>query len=140
MAKKLNVKITTAMLTDKEDALFWGIREAIEDCHGAAVRAGWYKDLKTGRKKVLNFGERIALCHSELSETLEAHRKSKKDDHLPHLDGVAVELADLLIRVFDLAGAENIDLAKAYIQKRRFNEMRADHKPENRAKTGGKKY
>ena len=50
-----------------------------------------------------NFGEAIALVHSELSEALEAHRKNLKDSHLPQYDGRAVELADALIRILDMA-------------------------------------
>lgn len=44
---------------------------------------------------------RFALMTSELSEALEADRKNLADDHLPHLPGVVVELADFLIRLAD---------------------------------------
>ena len=43
----------------------------------------------------------FALMASELSEAVEAVRKSKKDDHLPQFDGVVVELADFIIRLAD---------------------------------------
>jgi hypothetical protein len=51
-----------------------------------------------------------------------------------------VELADAVIRIFDLAGAYNMDLAGAIAEKLAYNQQRADHKPENRAKAGGKAY
>lgn len=108
-------------------------------CHGNAVNAGWYTDLQTGEWKNLNVGERIALMHSELSEAFEAHRKDLMDDHLPHRKGLEVELADAVIRIFDFAGAENLDLAGAIIEKLQYNRTRADHKLENRVKEGGKK-
>lgn len=108
-------------------------------CHGNAVNAGWYTDLITGEWKSLNVGERIALMHSELSEAFEAHRKDLMDDHLPHRKGLEVELADAVIRILDFAGAENLDLAGAIIEKLEYNRHRVDHKLENRAREGGKK-
>jgi NTP pyrophosphatase (non-canonical NTP hydrolase) len=107
--------------------------------HGAAVDAGWHTDLKTGERKHRNFGEAIALMHSELSEALESYRKNTMDDHLPHRSGVEVELADAVIRIFDTAGAEGLDLAGAIREKVEYNRNRADHKIENRIKEGGKK-
>lgn len=44
-----------------------------------------------------------------------------------------------LHRIFALAEFHNIDLLDIIEQKRAYNAQRADHKPENRAKEGGKK-
>lgn len=117
-----------------------GITAAVEICHGLAKRAGWWTDLQTGQPKDRNPGELIALCHSELSEALEGVRKSAADSHLPHRKAVEVELADLIIRVFDMAGAWGLDLAGAMIEKLAYNAKRADHKPENRKAAGGKAF
>lgn len=68
-----------------------------------------------------NFGEKIALIHSELSEALEAHRKDLPSDHLLGTHGVDEELADAVIRIFDLAGKLQIDLGNVLIQKMLFN-------------------
>ncbi len=62
------------------------------------------------------------------------------DDKLPHRRMIEVELADLLIRVFDYAGAYGYDLAGAYAEKRAYNDSRADHKIESRLKENGKKF
>lgn len=117
-----------------------GLIDAVAVCHGLAVRGGWWNDPVTGEQKDRNDGELIALMHSELSEALEALRKDRNDDHLPHRKGVEVELADTLIRIFDYAGARNLDLAGAVIEKLTYNASRADHKPAARAQADGKKF
>ena len=68
-----------------------------------------------------NFGEKIALIHSELSEALEAHRKNLPSDHIVGFPGVAEELADALIRIFDLAGKLQIPLGEALMAKLQYN-------------------
>ncbi len=122
------------------DIICHGIKLAIEDSHSAAVACGWYTDLDTEQPKKMNDGERFMLMVSEIAEAMEGVRKNLMDDKLPHRRMVEVELADLLIRVFDFAGANNLDLAGAYIEKRAFNDHRPDHKPENRKLDGGKQF
>lgn len=119
--------------------LLEGLRHATV-CHLLAVNAGWWHDPATGEWKDRNDGEMIALMHSELSEALEGLRKDSMDDHLPHRKQVEMELADTLIRIFDFAGARKLDLAGAVIEKLAYNQQRADHKLENRAQEGGKKF
>lgn len=109
-------------------------------CHGLAAKAGWYHDPKTGALKDRNVGEMLMLIVSEVSEAMEGHRKSLKDDKLPHRKMIEVELADAVIRICDLAGYLQLDLGGAIAEKLVFNSKREDHKPENRAKEGGKAY
>lgn len=111
-------------------------------CHGAALRAGWWNDLASGEdlRGKRNVGELIALCHSELSEALEGHRKRLADDKLPHRPMLEVELADAVIRILDMAGGYNLDVAGAIAEKLAYNASRADHQPENRRAEGGKAY
>lgn len=111
-------------------------------CHGAARFAGWWAD-SDGRMVTENpycFSNKLMLVVSELGEAMEGDRKNLPDDKLPHRPMREVELADALIRIFDLAGAYDMDLAGAVVEKMEYNAQRADHKPENRAKDGGKKY
>lgn len=107
-------------------------------CHEANI--SWWIDIDTGKPKQRNFGELIALCHSELSEALEGHRKNLPDDKLPHRPMAEVELADCLIRIFDLAGGMGYDLGGAFAEKMAYNATRADHKIENRRGENGKRY
>ena len=79
--------------------------------------------------------KKVMVCLEE-----EGDRKQLKDDKLPHRDMLEVELADCLIRIFDMAGGLNLDISGALVEKLKFNATREDHKPENRAKEGGKKY
>ena len=121
--------------------------------HERNVEAGWWTDLKTGedlrgykeggpntpanaKRDVLNL---LCLVHSEISEACEGVRKNLQDDKLPHRSMFEVELADALIRIFDVAGAHNLDLGGAVLEKLAFNAHRPDHKIENRLKDNGKK-
>ena len=108
-------------------------------CHGQSRAAGWWTDLETGLDKSRNIGEALMLVTTELAEALEGHRKGLHDPHLPKRDNYTVEIADALIRLFDLAGGTCIDLPGAFEEKMQYNARRADHKIENRRLPGGKK-
>jgi NTP pyrophosphatase (non-canonical NTP hydrolase) len=107
-----------------------------ESIHRKNEAAGWWNEADNP----LVVPTKIALVMTELAEAVEGHRKGLKDDKLPQYDMIAVELADVLIRVFDLAGFLKIPLGTIIADKEAFNASRADHKPENRAAKGGKKY
>ena len=109
-------------------------------CHRNAVEAGWWNDIETGLPTERNKGELLCLIHSEVSECMEGVRKGLMDDKLPQYSMETAELADVLIRVFDYAGAYCPDLAEAFVAKLAYNSQREDHKAENRAKIGGKKF
>jgi len=118
--------------------VFEAVNSLVEDIHRANVSVGWWDGISPSDANVVP--AKLALVHSEISEALEGHRKDLMDDKLPHRTMVEVELADAIIRIMDLAGAMGLDLGGAIKEKLEFNAIRLDHKRENRAATGGKKY
>ena len=135
-----HVRIADYALTPTEMAVYDGLVAAQNMAHTTATSRGWYNDPTTGEPVQRNFGEVVALMHSELSEALEAHRKGLTDRHLPHRNGIEVEFADCIIRILDTGKALGLDVPGAFIEKNRYNRQRADHKLAARAEAGGKKY
>jgi len=105
-----------------------------------AANAKWWVDLETGKPIERNVGELLMLCTSELAEAMEGHRKGLADDKLPHRPMFEVELADTVIRIFDICAGMGLDLEGAYQEKMAFNATRKDHQRESRLAPGGKKY
>ena len=108
-------------------------------CHEAALASGWWTD-ENHNLVLYNTAEKLILIVTEVSDAMEADRKGAQDQHLPHRTGLEVELSDAVIRIFDLAGRMGLDLGTTIGEKLLYNSTRADHKPANRKKPGGKKY
>lgn len=81
------------------------LNKLIKEVHAQNVAVGWYQ---TERPLITL----LALINSELYEALEGYRKNLKDDHLPQYDNFAVEIADAVIRLYDLMGYQNIEYDK----------------------------
>ncbi len=71
-----------------------------KECHQIAVEHGWWDTERS-------FPECVALIHSEVSEMLQVWRKEPLDSGITLV--VCEEMADILIRVFDLAEANHVD-------------------------------
>jgi len=69
----------------------------------------------------------LALIHSEVSEALEDVRDDNTTisyDSKGKPVGLPIELADILLRVFDLCGAMKVDLDQAVKIKHGYNQLR----------------
>lgn len=107
--------------------------------HNMAKEKGFWED---GENR--NRGELLALIHAEVSEALECHRKDQRcanatvikaiktenDDEFKEImrnkvkDTYENEIADVFIRLFDLCGAEDINILAHINAKMRYNAMR----------------
>ena len=98
-----------------------------QEVNHIAIEKGWWEGER-------NEGELIALMHSELSEALEAIRNGNPpDDKLSEFTGVEAELADVIIRIMDMAAAKGYRVGEAVIAKINYNKNRP-------YKHGGKKF
>jgi len=98
-----------------------------QEVNHIAIEKGWWEGER-------NEGELIALMHSELSEALEAIRNGNPpDDKIPEYTGVEAELADVIIRIMDMAAAKGYRVGEAVVAKINYNKNRP-------YKHGGKKF
>lgn len=118
------------------------INELAKEIHQNAKDKGFFEKEK-------NIGEMLCLIHSEVSEALEADRKNNYyagdintllgTNGFPETDNIRFkglfescgikssfedELADIMIRVMDLAAFKGIDLDAHIKAKMRYNAMR----------------
>lgn len=121
------------------------ISELQKTSHEMCLSKGWWP-YPTGASGKLRLepdtiAAKLALVHSEISEALEEVRDGHLDTYWVHRgtvceqgqqipagakpEGLPVELADVVLRVTDLAGALQIDLESAIKDKIAYNDTRA---------------
>ena len=101
------------------------LNELRDKAHATAREKGWYEHLAPGQKR--NVGEALALIHCEVSEWMEEERMGHAGwwrDESGKPVGPDIEAADILIRLFDLAGHLGIDLDEAVRVKMEYNKTR----------------
>ena len=135
------------ILLNENKSVSFHVKKLIKKVHKQNKKAGWWNDLytnkvltnKRGEPFVRNVPELLIMVHSEVTEAFEGYRKNLMDTHLPKYNSLTVELADAVIRIFDIAGGLDLDLAGAIEDKLKYNKSRTDHKKENRLLKNGKK-
>ncbi len=105
------------------------LKELCDQAHKNAKEKGWWNE------STHNIPEKLALIHSEISESLEEYRKLKPGEILSlseiyfssgqKPEGFGVELADTVIRIADLCGYLGIDLEKVVQLKMKYNKTRS---------------
>ncbi len=114
----------TTLFDDLEDkiknAQRWAFDKLGEEIHPVNVEKGFWSEPVMMDK----YAAKLALIHSEVTEVLEALRKSQG------ADAVTEEFADILIRTFDLystlveAGEASPELAGVMLDKMETNKNR----------------
>lgn len=113
-----------------EESMFYETVERFTKiCHENSKVKGFWDGTEND-----NIPTKIALIHSELSEMLEAYRRGNPPCDKPAsiMDGgnlrtitsMEEEAADVFIRLCDLCGRLNIDLASVAMEKHRYNTNR----------------
>jgi NTP pyrophosphatase (non-canonical NTP hydrolase) len=87
------------------------IKQWQEEIHENAINHGWYDE----NRPIL---ELLCLIHSEVSEALEAYRKRDYGNFKE-------EMADIVIRVFDMAEYLDIDIETEMDKKHEINKNRS---------------
>lgn len=108
------------------------ISEWMEEFYSVAAEHGWHGE---GNEKT--FSECLLLVHAEISEAVEEYRKGYKpeevwysqsgqhdDQRYDKPEGIAIELADVFIRLLDTCKQFGIDLETAVQIKNDFNKTR----------------
>jgi NTP pyrophosphatase (non-canonical NTP hydrolase) len=107
------------------------ISELMTRIHGVNLAHGWNSQVPDDVPSV--FGEKLMLVCTELAEAMEEFRNGHPfnevrwepdPDMLVKPEGIAIELADALIRILDLCAANVIDIEKAIRTKLAYNECR----------------
>lgn len=108
------------------------ISEMQKEAHETATDKGWWEDHRIHRDGELilspaEMAAQTALIHTEVAEATEDIRSGYLEedtdvDGKPY--GLPSELADILIRCGDFAGAMGIDLEGAVLRKLAYNKTR----------------
>jgi len=100
-------------------AKFISVFEEVQGAaHLNAVEKGFWDEDK-------NDAEFIALAHAELSWALEAMRNGNQESvKVPGFSCIEEELSDVILRIMDYSGGNNLNVAGAIVAKMGYNKNR----------------
>lgn len=115
-----------------DPVIYSALVQLIAECHRTATEKGWW-DAYGETLTPDEVSSKLCLVHSEISEGLDEVRKNSpplyfsKSDDTEELkpEGLSTEMADAVIRLFDLAAKQGIDLAYAIAVKMEYNKKRS---------------
>lgn len=97
------------------------INELVAEAHAYSISNGFWKANS-------DIGNKLMLIVTELGEFFEKYRKDdfSPDEHCPEFTNQTIEIADAMIRIFDLAGRLGIGnhLQEAIEAKMAYNNTR----------------
>jgi NTP pyrophosphatase (non-canonical NTP hydrolase) len=113
------MSLTLAEIEAVEDCVLTGELRALGDEINAVNRSNGWKDCKPEdwSEQEYKIPAVIALVHSEVSEALEAYRHGDRTNFLE-------EMADTVIRCFDVTNGLGMDLGRAVLAKLEKNRHR----------------
>jgi NTP pyrophosphatase (non-canonical NTP hydrolase) len=116
------IQDSAGYLTPEIDEAFEAFRRAWDAVQKEVTATAQEKGFYSGD---LNPCRDLLLMHSEISEASEALRHGNPpDQHLPHLDSISVEMADLIIRMMAYAEMVGLDIPRALFEKKAYNKTR----------------
>jgi NTP pyrophosphatase (non-canonical NTP hydrolase) len=108
------------------------IQKLQKEIHANAREKGWWPE---GDDDTNNIMEKLMLVVTEIAEAAEEHRNYKTGDGIYYSpspdtmdgkpEGFGIELADTVIRIFDLAEYLGIDMQKCIEIKMKYNTTRS---------------
>lgn len=117
--------------TESKIAKTWAMEYFQKEVHRIAVEHGWWEIYEQPmlEYKPRNVPEMLALIHSEVSEAMEEYRKNEDWSSVKHAygnkpEGFWIEMADVIIRVLDLAERYGVSMAEMVAIKNDYNETR----------------
>jgi NTP pyrophosphatase (non-canonical NTP hydrolase) len=118
-------EVKAVLAHQQEEKKTYGVNALVQRAYDYAKRNGFY-DNENGQSLVL----KLLLIHSEVSEAAEELKAGRDPLELRYREsdgkpeGFGIEVADILIRCFDMAGFLGLDLERLIQSKMDFNETR----------------